>query len=137
MHSKNVARGWSRFPTLCSAWSWRTSIRCWPTFRERCARILSASCPEIAWRWSFRRTIFRVVGLCTAISRKRHTQKGNENESQGLCKENLHEVQSRSSARRGARDLCKREAPPASGLETGRIRNGEHCRGCFSGVQGV
>jgi hypothetical protein len=39
-----------------------------------------------------------------------------KNEGSGIGKENLHEVQDRSSARRGARDLYKRQAPPAPGI---------------------
>jgi hypothetical protein len=39
-----------------------------------------------------------------------------KNEGSGIGKENLHEVQDCSSARRGARDLYERQAPPAPGI---------------------
>jgi hypothetical protein len=41
---------------------------------------------------------------------------GEENEGSGIGKENLHEVQSGSSAWRGASDLQQRKAPAAPGL---------------------
>jgi hypothetical protein len=41
---------------------------------------------------------------------------GEENEGSGIGKENLHEVQSGSSARRSARYLHQRQAPAAPGL---------------------
>jgi hypothetical protein len=46
------------------------------------------------------------------------SQEGMEwkNEGSGIGKENLHEVQDCSSARRGARDLYERQAPPAPGI---------------------
>jgi hypothetical protein len=48
---------------------------------------------------------------------KRHGgQDGEENEGSGIGKENLHEVQSGSSARRSAGNLHQREAPTAPGL---------------------